>query len=158
MNPQDLENKAIEIYRELMAREIESPTLAADKKSFLARYQPQPAAFPGFDLLAPAALLVCLFIFFFRISPAGAPVALRPAAAKIAAGQEASSMARRPVAKPAPQPLPTRLQPPARVLFPRVMVKSATSDVGQPMVFRKSIDSKPITVIWVFMKPAGVPA
>ncbi len=163
MNPEELEKKAVGLYRELISGELSRPGFAEEKKAFLERFRPAPVWIPGFEFFVPAAALACLFIYFYALAPGINPLKAlkhRPRPA-VVQGVDTSVIRKDAPADPRkvpPQPRPTRHQIPQKTLFPRVIVKSATSSVGQPMVFQKKIDYKPITVIWVFIKPTGVPA
>ena len=145
------EKKAMAAYRELLQKEIARPRVAEEKRAFIAgHFRPSPVWMPGLEALAPAAVLVCLFLFFHFQTPA---INLQPA--KLRSQPEPNPIssllpqAKTPIinSQPAVKPRKKYFRPQG------VWVKKVTSQVGQPMIYQKKINQKPVTVVWVFTKP-----
>ena len=146
MKNDPLEKKALDSYRDFLAAEVSRPEVEREKRLFMAKNFPvKPVWIRAAGVMVPAMALFCLFILFqsgvsnfnFSTSPAkpvvntgDAPLVTAEAPTRI----EVSN--------------PKKLKKVVKV--PPVMVKRATSQVGQPMVYQRKVNETPITVVWVF--------
>ncbi len=149
----DPEEKAIEVYRSLMADELARPEVARDKKLFMARFfEPAPVLVPEGGAFAASLALAGLFLFFLYIAPG---LGVRPvknlqpvmASSASAVSQETAPVSRIEVTDPSVKKKKRFFR------IPRIWVKRAVSQVGQPMVYQKKVDEVPVTIVWVFTPP-----
>lgn len=147
MKNDPLEKIALDSYRDFLAAEVSRPEIEQQKRLFMAKHFPvKPVWIRAAGVMVPAMAVLGLFILFQTgipnlnfskppvtpaVNPADAPLVTAEAPSRI----EVSS--------------PKKLKKIA-VKVPPVMVKRATSQVGQPMVYQRKVNEKPITVVWVF--------
>lgn len=151
MKNDPLEKKALESYREFLAAEVSRPEIEQQKRLFITKNFPsKPIWTRAAGVMVPAMAVFALFVLFQNgvisvpdfnkaqisdvkpvVSSADAPLVTAEAPSRI----EVAS--------------PKKLKKIA-VKVPPVMVKRATSQVGQPMVYQRKVNEKPITVVWVF--------
>lgn len=155
MKNDPLEKRALEAYRDFLAAEVSRPEIEQQKRLFMARnYPARPVWARAAGVMVPAMAGICLFVLFqtgiitipdFKsqtaevkpvASSAGAPLVTAEAPSRI----EVAS--------------PKKLKK-IKVQVPDVMVKRATSQVGQTMVYQREMDDKPITIVWVFTGKEG---
>ncbi len=155
-----------EIYRETMTRELSRPEIQAGKMKFLAEfYAPAPApAFSifSFGFAAPVCAVLALFLLFTRIevrtvSTAGpsAPMNLMFGTimeeAKAKRAQElADAQAKADAQRQAKQAKAGVEDPLENHMKPRVVVKRVSSQMGPTMVYQRSYQDVPVTIVWVF--------
>lgn len=146
MKNDPLEKKALDSYRDFLAAEVSRPEIEQQKRLFMAKHFPvKPVWVRAAGVMVPAMAVFCLFLLFqtgvpnLNFSKAPVKPAVNPADAPLVTAEaptriEVSS--------------PKKLKKVVKV--PPVMVKRATSEVGQPMVYQRKVNEKPITVVWVF--------
>ncbi len=140
-----------ELYREFMKRELARPEIARAKQEFIAQYfSPSPApAFHPFSMV-PAVCLVSLFLVFFQIQQ----VPMEPRAGRIRPiALQSTENVRVITAKEnekTMQAVKKTGETIMKILRPRVEVKRVSSNVGPTMVYQKTYQNTPVTIVWVF--------
>ena len=140
MKKDPLEKKAVEAYRSFLAGEISRPEVKNEKRLFLQRYfQPKPVWYAGAGAFVPVMAFACLFIYLHVFNPR-----LNPQAGKITADADLVDYSDyEPIAAvAAPKMVPVKV--------PSILVKRATSQMGQPMIYQRKVNQKPVADIWVF--------
>ncbi len=140
MKNDPLEEKALKAYRSFLAGEISRPEVQNEKRLFMQRhFQAKPVWYAGAGSWAPVLAFACLFLFLHVFNPR-----LNPQAGKVQTDADLADYAipEMMTSSPAPQMVAVKVPP--------ILVKRATSQVGQPMIFQRKVNQKPVTVIWVF--------
>ncbi len=138
------EQEAVKIFKDVLKSELADPRVARDKKQFIAAHFRQRPSFirPAVGMLVPAMALAAFFMI--KAQPVNqVPV---PAAAPVPAAVAPQQT------EPAVEPIKVGPEPVKKRFFhiPRIWVKKATSQVGQPMVYQKKAGDVPVTIVWVF--------
>lgn len=155
-----------ELFRESLSRELSRPEIQDAKKQLLSEFfspAPQPVfSFASAAFLVPAAAVLTLCFFFgnlqhhyTRASGPAAPIyqtfgtIMEEAKAQRYA---AEAQAREQAELKAQQAAAARLadDPVRNHMKPRVEVKRVSSRVGPTMVYQRSYQEVPVTIIWVF--------
>ncbi len=151
MRNENSDTQFSELYREFMRRELARPEIGRAKQEFIARnFAPAPAfTFHPFAMV-PAVCLTALFLVFFQVQQmpeaprAGRikPIALQSTehVRTITAKENEKTM--QAVKKTGEQIM--------KVLRPRVEVKRVSSNMGPTMVYQKTYQNTPVTIVWVF--------
>ena len=140
MKNDPLEEKALEAYRSFLAGEVARPEVKNDKRLFMqSHFQTRPVWYAGAGALLPVMAFACLFIFLHIFNPR-----LNPQAGKVQVDADLAdySIPEMMTSASAPKMIPIKVPP--------ILVKRATSQVGQPMIYQRKVNQKPVTVIWVF--------
>lgn len=155
MKNDPLEKKAIETYRDFLASEVSRPEVEQEKRLFVARHFPsRPLWARAAAVMAPAMAVVCLFILFqngiisipeFKSQTAGVKLLHSSGDGPLVTAEAPSKI----------EITSAKKLKKIKVEQPPVVVKRATSQVGQPMIYQRQMDDKPITIVWVFTGPEG---
>lgn len=118
------EREIKEIYREHLRRELARPELAREKSEFIARhFEEEPLAALSPAAFAPALGLIVLLVALVFLQPQAVPIKTKT--------------------------LETRLE--AAYTLSEVAVKRLSSRMGSTLVYQKSYQETPITIVWVFV-------
>ncbi|HTL48906.1 MAG TPA: hypothetical protein VL688_12670 [Verrucomicrobiae bacterium] len=134
------ENQPVsKLYKEMMTRDLREVDLAEEKRLFIARhFEEAPAFVFRPELLVPAGAFAFCALLLMRVWPLSAPLPAAPEQTARVAAEQASAAAPAAEAVPAEDPMAHR-----------VSVERVSSDTGIPVVFQKTIDNSPVTIIWV---------
>lgn len=139
MNEND-ERQIRELYREHLKRELARPEVAHEKKEFIARcFEERPVAVLSPAAFAPALSLVALFIVLVFLQQP-----MLPTKSLESVPEGAYTLSESVV----PYPPSAMTAPPDEK--PSVVVKRITSRMGSTLVYQKSYQETPITIVWVF--------
>ncbi len=139
----------LSLYRSYLENEVRSKEVQAQKLAFVKRHFHARPLFlfqPAFAV--PALSMAILFFFFLnlqietypRVKPSSLP---RSVSAEVVAKS------------PLPQPnSAVKVDEGIAAPEPKVLVKRVASHVGSTMVYQKTVDNLPLTIVWVF--PKGV--
>ena len=126
------ENAVKNIFRRYIAEELKSPEVREAKETFIREHfnQPQVLIFRPV-VLVPVLSLALVFVLVFQMQkPVVKPTVQLPEAVSV----------QKPILETIPA-IPAKSE---------VKVREAFSEVGATMVYQKSYQDAPITIIWVF--------
>ncbi len=145
------ENEIREVYRQYLKQEVARPEIACEKKEFIARYfEEQPAAALSPAAFAPALSLIVLLIALIFLQRPVLQTKTLETKPEGAYTLTESVVPFPPSATTAS--LPSEVPPVGlRDERPAVVVKRISSRAGSTLVYQKSYQGTPITIVWVFV-------
>ena len=133
------ENQLKQYYKNYLHDELSLPEVGEAKKQFVRRHFQPSARFFTVEFGVPALCLILLFVFFHHIQPQYLNYRV-PSREEVTAAAPVEAV----------EPLPASLLAGEPVSNEPVIVKRVSSRIGPTLIYQKSHQGVPVTIIWVF--------